>query len=231
MSTCAKDIDMPRQGRPVGLIIAVVAVAAAGLLLWLILRSGDEDAAASPPQTAGGPAAPSGHQASGGERGERPSLPSTASPAEGRRRRGSGDAERTTTETIINGVRVRDHRRDRSKPIVIPPRPPPAHARKIAPELTREISNRILPIVRECASQVPPEARGGKPRVEGQVVIAIKGQQVQISQATIEISDVVGASLEPAKQCIQDKTLGVTVPASEEADLVDYPIRLSYTLP
>lgn len=214
-----------------GLIIAVVAVAAAGLLLWMILRSGDEDAAASAPQTAGGPAAPYEGRASAGEGGERPSLPSTASPEQGRRSRGSGDAERTTTETIINGVRVRDHRRDRSKPIVIPARPPPAHARRIPPELTREISNRILPVVRECASQVPPEARGVKPRVEGQVVIAIKGGQVQLSEATIEISDVVGASLETAKQCIRDKALGVTVPAGEEADLADYPVRLSYTLP
>jgi hypothetical protein len=224
---------MPRQGRPVGLIIAVVAVAAAGLLLWMILRSGDEDedVAASPHATAGGIAAPSGRRVSAGEAGERPSLPSTASSEQGRRPRGSGDAERTTTETIINGVRVRDHRRDRSKPIVIPSRPPPAHARKIPPELTREISNRILPAVRECASLVPPEARGERPRVEGQVVIAIKSQQVQISEATIEITGVVGAPLETAQQCIRDKALVVTVPAGEEPDLADYPIRLSYTLP
>lgn len=214
-----------------GLIIAVVAVAAAGLLLWMILRSGDEDPAASPQQTAAGPAAPSGGRAAAGEAGERPSLPSTATPEQGRRRRGSGDEARTTTETIINGVRVRDHRRDRSKPIVLPSRPPPAHSRKIPPELTREISNRILPIVRECASQVPPEARGERPRVEGQVVIAIKSQQVQLSEATIEITGVVGAPLETAKQCIRDKALVVTVPAGEEADLADYPIRLSYTLP
>ncbi len=226
---------MPRQGRPVGLIIAGVAVVAAALLLWMIMRSGDDDASASPPQAAGGGSSgssgASGDGASAGEGGDRPSLPSVASSEDGRRRRSSGDEDRPTTETIINGVRVRDHRRDRSKPIAIPTRPPPAHARKIPPTLTREISNRILPIVRECASQVPPEARGVKPRVQGEVVIAIKGQQVQITQATIEISDVVGASLEPAKQCIQQKALGVTVPAAEESDLEDYPIRLSYTLP
>jgi hypothetical protein len=89
----------------------------------------------------------------------------------------------------------------------------------------------MLPIVRECAASVPPEARGVKPRVEGQVVIAIKNQQVQVSNATVDLTDVVGAPVEATKQCIQQKTLGITAPAGDEADLENYPIRISFSLP
>lgn len=217
---------MSRQGPPVGLIIAVVAVTAAALLLWMIIKSGDEDASASPPRSAEAAAAPQGPPARQGA--DRPGLPQVT-PSEQVRRRG-GDAP-PPTETIINGVRVRDHRRDRTQPIEIAPRTRPAYARKIPPELTADISNRILPIVRECASNVPREARGVKPSVQGQLVIAIKDHRVQIRQATIEIADVVGAALEPTQQCIQQKALGVTAPAADEADLEDYALRLSYTLP
>ena len=49
---------MTRQGRPVGLIIAAVAVLAAGLLLLLIMKSGDDDTTAGasrpPPGGSGG---------------------------------------------------------------------------------------------------------------------------------------------------------------------------------
>jgi beta-lactam-binding protein with PASTA domain len=78
---------------------------------------------------------------------------------------------------------------------------------------------------------VPPEARGAKPRVDGQLLITIKSGQVSISGITVEISNVVGATLEPAKQCIQQKALGVTVPQVDEEDLENYPIQLSYALP
>src|SRR5690606_9920914 len=135
---------------------------------------------------------------------------------------------RAATETVVDGVIIRDHRKDRSKPIALPDRPPPKHARKIPPELTREVTNRLLPIVRACASSVPPEARGAKPRVEGTVVIAIRNGQVQVSQAAIELTDVVGAPADPAKQCIEQQTLGVTAPAADEADLDDYPIRIRF---
>ena len=215
---------MSRQGPPVGLIIAVVAVTAAALLLWLIMESGGEDAPASPGQPVAGSAPP---RIPAERRDERPGLPQVTA-EEGRR---ASDDLPPPTETVVDGVRIRDHRRDRTQPIEIPTRTRPVHDRKIPPALTADISNRILPFVRECASNVPQEARGVKPRIDAQLVIAIKDQRVQIRQATIEISEVVGAALEPAKQCLQEKTLGVTAPAAGEADLEDYALRLSYRLP
>jgi len=145
-------------------------------------------------------------------------------------RRAAGSDAPSYTETVVNGVRVRDHRKNRSEPIDISPDKRPPNARKIQSSLTTDISNKILPIVRECGSSVPPEARGVKPRVEGEVVIAIRNKQVVITRATVQLADVVGASLEPTKQCIEQKTAGLTVPAGDEADLEDYTMTFSYGL-
>jgi hypothetical protein len=136
------------------------------------------------------------------------------------------------TETIINGVRVRDHRQDRSKPISLPTTRPPPRGRRIAPELTGELTSRIMPIVRECAmAHLAPETRGPKPRAEGQVVVTIKDQQARITRTVVELSDVTGGTVDQARKCIEDKTVGVTAPAANETDLEDYPIQISYAIP
>jgi hypothetical protein len=213
----------------VGLIIAAVAVLAAGLLLLFIIQSGDDDDA-----SAGSPRPASGSSGGAAPARDRPSLdgsdaPQVATTVRTGRRAAGSDAP-GYTETVVNGVRVRDHRKNRSEPIDISPDKRPPNARKIQPSLTTDISNKILPIVRECGSSVPPEARGVKPRVEGEVVIAIRNKQVLITRATVQLADVVGASLEPTKQCIEQKAAGLTVPAGDEADLEDYTITFSYGL-
>jgi len=224
---------MARQERPVGLIIAGVALVAAGLLLWMILRSGDDGASASPPQPApqppgAGPGADRQAPVPRAEGSDRPNLPKVSDSDQGRQAR--PDLE-PPTETVVNGVRVRDHRRDRSTPYTPAQSGPPAFARKIKPELTGEIVNRFLPYVRECGKAVPPEARGQKPRFEGTLVIAIKNHQVSVREATIELTDVIGAHAEPTQQCLQQKAQLITAPAADEDDLDNYPIRISYALP
>ena len=216
-----------------GLVIAAVALTACALLLWMIVKGGgdgDDGASAGTSQQPGGAGSEgAARTAPRAESSSRPGLPQVTQADQARR--GGDDDDRPATETIINGVRVRDHRRDRSKPVTLPDRPPPPHVRRIDPKLTAEISDRILPIVRECGGAVPPEARSPKPRVEGQVTIAIKDHRVSVTAATVEISGVAGATLEPAKQCIQQKMLGVAVPQADEEDVESYPIQVSYTLP
>jgi hypothetical protein len=216
---------MASSSRSVPLIIGGVALLAAALLLWVIIESGDDGGSASAQPTAGAPAAPAQPAARPGDR--RPGSPQVVASEQERR---DGDA-RAPTETVIDGVRVRDHRRDRSKPTAVPPRPLPEHARRIPRTLTSEISNRLIPLVRECAASVPREARGAKPRVEGQVVIAIKNEQVQVTRTTVALVDVVGASVDAVKQCIEQQALGVTAPAAGEADLEDYPLQVNLSLP
>jgi hypothetical protein len=220
-----------------GLIIAGVALAAAGLLLWLIVRSEDDGASANPPQPppyatgsaagaggAGGTPAP----ARAGDGSDRPNLPKVTAAEQARRDRAD---EEPATETIVNGIRVRDHRKDRSKPYTLVDPGLPSYARRIKPELTGAIVNQLLPHVQACGkATVPPEARGARPRVEGKIVIAIKDHVVHIKEAAIELTDVTGVSVDPIQTCIQQKAAGITAPATDEADLEDYPIRISYTL-
>lgn len=250
---------MSRQGPPVGIIIVVVAVTAAGLLLWMLVRSGaDPDDGASAgtsapgervaggtpgtrrdpgnaddPGTArpygGAPAGEAPRLPPGPESAERPGAPQVTDADQARR--GSTDRP-PATETVINGVRIRDHRSDRSKPITLPTTRPPPRDRRIAPTLTGEITNLILPIVRDCANaNLPPEVRGSRPRVEGQVVISIKEKRAHITQAIVELSDVTGGTVDVARRCIEDKAVGLTLPAGAEEDLEEYPIRISYAIP
>ena len=253
-------MDMSRQGPPVGLIIFVVAAVAAGLLLWMIVRSGEDDGASAntPPAQGtsgdrGTPGSPDTARPFGGrdrdpdrprlpeqpEQPEQPDQPGQAGPERPRStqvtssegRRGSSDRP-PPTETIINGVRVRDHRKDRSSPISLPTTRPPPRGRRITPELTGAFINQINPIVRECAAtHLPPEVRGAKPRAAGQILIAIKDQQASVTSTTVELSDVTGGTVDQARKCIEDKSVGLTAPAANEADLEDYPIQISFVIP
>jgi hypothetical protein len=222
---------MSRQGRKVGLVIAAVALAACALLLWMIVRSGGSDdsgGGASAESSQPGATGDGARTASSGDGANGPRLPQL-NPGEGGRRRTSADPN--VTETIVNGVRVRDHRRDRSKPIVLHDPPPSTRSRRIDAKVTADVNDQLLPGVRECGAAVPPEARSAKPRVQGQVTLAIKDHRLSITAATIEITGVAGATLEIAKKCVQEKALAVTVPQVDEEDLESYPLQISYTLP
>jgi hypothetical protein len=223
---------MTRQGRPVGLIIAAVAVLAAGLFLVFILKSGDDDgpAGGAGPATGGSGSGVASTPDRARPSPDRPNAPQVSSVEREPGSAAGSAGDRGYTETIVNGMRVRDHRKDRTQPVDIGSGSRPPNARRIQPSLTADISNRILPIVRECGASVPTEARGVKPRVEGEILIAIRSKQVQITRANVQLTDVVGASVDPTKQCIEQKVLGLTVPAGEEADLEDYTITLSYGL-
>jgi hypothetical protein len=219
---------MTSQGRPVGLIIAGVAVLAAGLLLLFIMKSGDDDAAAGAPSPATSvPGTAPVMRDRPRPTPDRPNAPQVAT-VERTTRPADGSDSPGYTETVINGVRVRDHRKDKTKPIEVTTGGRPPDARRIQQSLTGDISNRILPVVRDCGAGVPPEARGPKPRAEMEVVIAIRNKQVHVTKATVQLTDVVGASLEPTRQCIEQKLVGFTLPAGDEPDVEDYTLTLSY---
>lgn len=206
------------RGRPVALTIATISVVAAGLLLWLIVQSGDDDSSA-----ATAPPTPT----ESGDPGARPARGSSSQVM----RRERGEADPDVVETVVDGVRIRDHRRDKSRPLPpVAPRQRAPGERQIQPTLTASISKRILPIVTKCGASIPADARQTKPRVEGKISIAVRDQQVSITQATLDVRDVVDSAVQSVKQCISSQLVGLTVPAGEERDLDEYPITLSYPL-
>lgn len=214
----------PRRNRkPLALAIAAALLLVVAVVLWFALRSDEPPAQASSPLVR--PAPPVAPPSLPGEP-VRPGQPTVAAVD----RPAGSAAPGSYRETVINGVRVRDHRKNPSDPIDLPPNVRPPDARKLPPELTREISNRLLPVVTECAASVPREARGTSPRVEGVVAISIKDKQVAVTESTVQLRDVVGASVDPTKQCLEQKMVGVTLPAGEQADLDRYTIHVSFAI-
>ena len=133
---------------------------------------------------------------------------------------------------VVGDIRVRDHRDGDNKPLDIPPNVHPAEAPTIPSTLTHEISQQVKNVVLECAKSIPKEARTAeRPRVEGQIIIAIKDHKLTITKSTMQLRNVSGESVEPTKQCIESKSIGLTNPAADQGDMDSYSINVSYAVP
>ena len=60
---------------------------------------------------------------------------------------------------------------------------------------------------------------------------ALRSEPVKVTSTTVELSDVTGGTVDQARKCIEDKSVGLTAPAANEADLEDYPIQISFVIP
>ncbi|MCX5746657.1 MAG: hypothetical protein NT062_29625 [Proteobacteria bacterium] len=135
-----------------------------------------------------------------------------------------------STEYQVGNVTVRDHRGSNHAPMDIPINLERPDGRKVSSTLVSEISQKMRAVLAACAKEVPPEARGPKPRMEGEITIAIKDHQVTVSSTVIRLTDVVGAAVDPTQQCLEKGALAVTHVAPDEADVASYQINLSYAI-
>ncbi|HEY5950841.1 MAG TPA: hypothetical protein VIV40_35355 [Kofleriaceae bacterium] len=207
------------------LVLAGLAVVALAIGLWLLLRKGDDASAHTstgepkgsaavvvPPRTVGTPTVTTPAP------GEQPSLPQV----------GSGENPR---DYVVGDVRVRDHRSGDNALIDVPPNVHPAEAPKIPSALTTEIARKVQVVMTECTANLPKDARGDKPRLEGQIIIAIKDHNVTVTKSTVQLRNITGDAVEPTKQCIDSKALQITNAAPDVIDMDDYPIHLSFAIP
>jgi len=202
------------------LALGLATVVAAIMVLYIIMARGDDaaarsDAPAKNPEPA--PATtPRGHATP-------PTLPdSTAA-----RREPSGSA----TDYTIGDVRIRDHRSGEHAQLDVPPVVHAPLSRKIPPQLSFDISQKVRAIVAACATALPANARGDKPRIEGQITIAIKDHQATVTSAALQLRDVVGVTVDDTRKCVEQKSIGATTPSGDEPDLDGYGITLSIRLP
>jgi hypothetical protein len=215
------------QTKAVLIFGACVIAAAVGLI---VMMGGDGDDAATtttqtkPTETGGsaGNAASPPPPVAGERNRDQPVVSSNDTP------RGPAVAE-GPTEYELDGRKVRDHRAGDRKPIDIPPAVHPAEGPRIASSLTSEIGQKVRAKVSECGAQIPADQRGEKPRAEGLVVIAIKNKQVTVNSATIQLRNVEGAAVEPAKACIEAAALAITQ-GTTEPDVASYDINISFSL-
>lgn len=206
------------------LALAGGLVLAAVIVLYVILRTADDGAVE---RTSSGPKIAEADLGKSGSR-LRPIAPSEPALPDGSALPvRSGSAAR---DYMIGGVRVRDHRSGDHPLVSMPPSIHPLHGRKIPSELTYALTQRLRGVVNECAANVPPEARGAKPGIDGEIMIAIKDQQATVTSATFQLRDV-AASEAPVKECVEQKAVGVAAPSGGEADVENYAITLSLRLP
>jgi hypothetical protein len=158
-------------------------------------------------------------------------VPRTPSATDTPERPSDTSPSTATRDYMVGGVRIRDHRSGDHAPIDVPPAIHPPEGRKLPSELVNDVSQKVRAAVSECAASVPPDARGEKPRAEGEIVVAIKNHQAAITGATIQLRDVTGASVDAVKQCIEQKAIGAATPSGDEADVEGYSITLSIRLP
>ncbi len=203
----------------VPVVIFGVFVLAGAVGVWLMMRTGDSVAEPStePSRATEQPPPPS-------QRGEAAPTVTPSLPGETRRSEGSAVKEYAVGDTL-----VRDHRSGDHAPIDIPPSVHPAEARRLTSNLVSEVGQKLKVIVKDCATGLPAGARGKDPRLEGQVVIAIKSKRVTVTGAAVELRDVTDASVASIKRCIEEKALTVTHDA-DETDLASYDISLAYAL-
>lgn len=133
-----------------------------------------------------------------------------------------------TREYYVDGKLVRDHRKEGTPPIDLPPVIRPPDARKMKAESATVITKAVKLVMRECVNAIPQEERtGDKPKMESVVVVAVKNKVATVTKATIQLRDVRGSATDAAKSCIENKVLGVTEGVDED-DLESYDITTSF---
>lgn len=133
---------------------------------------------------------------------------------------------------VVGDIRVHDHRSGDNKPLDIPPNVHPAEGPAIPSTLTHEIAQKVKAVMMTCAKDnLPQDARGEKPRLEGQISISIKDHKVTIQKSTMQLRDVNGPAVDAMKSCVETKSVGLENPAPDQADLEDYTINLTYAIP
>jgi hypothetical protein len=193
-------------------VLVIVLAAVAGVAIWLT-RRGDDAPPPPPPQPAPQPV-------------ERPHTTTVIPQLPDQPRLTSDDAG--VTSYTIDGIPVRDHRTGAGagQPLDLPPNLHAPNTRQIPPTLTADVSKQVRGVLADCARLLPAASRGPKPRVDGEVIISIKSGVLSIDRAMMQLRDVVGDP-EPMKQCMEQKTVGLTTAAADQADLQNYSIHLS----
>jgi hypothetical protein len=190
-------------------VLGVAAVAIA-LALYFLLHTTDRD---PPPPAKPADPPPREHETPA------PALP-----------QGRITPEGSATTYTIDGIEVRDHRGSNAgPPMDLPPNIHPPLSHKIPSTLTHVVAQQLQGVLAECARALPPGARGPKPRLEGEVIVAIKSGKLTVTRSMMQLRDTIG-DVEATRSCVEQKSVGLTADASDQPDLDNYSIHVSFAV-
>lgn len=201
------------------LVVVVLALAIGG---WLLFRKEKPE----PPVTSGSASAVQAPALSPSPTPLPDPAPSLPSNVEAHPVPPAGSAN----EYMIGDVRVRDHRSGSNAPLDIPPNIHRPNTRQIPSSLTNAIAQKVRAVLADCTKDLPKDARGAHPRLEGQVVVAIKDHKLTVTGATMQLRDVSGDALEPTRQCIEQHSVGLQTAATDQDDLDNYSIGVTFAV-
>jgi hypothetical protein len=204
------------------LIVALGALlVAAGVALVLLMSRNDGDAAA-PAKRAPAPAPSTAPVAAGDP--SAPTLPSTAPTT-------ATTGSDGVKEYMVGGYKIRDHRAGENKQIDVPPNPHPAESRELPSELTHDISQQVRRQMNTCAAAIPKDVRGTKPKLDGQLTVAIHDHKLTMTDMALQVRDVDGPSADALKQCVVEKAASYVSSAPDQPDLDNYGIAITFAIP
>lgn len=134
-------------------------------------------------------------------------------------------------EYTVGGTKVRDHRSGDHKQLDVPPNVHVPGGHQIQPATTQIVSQKLQAVMKECVASMPREARGDKPRLEGQVVVSIKDKKITVAQSTMQLRNIADDAAGPVKQCIEQRSVGLSDSAPGEPDVQNYSINISFAVP
>lgn len=91
--------------------------------------------------------------------------------------------------------------------------------------LTKDITGKINAVIEACATSTPSTGA----RLEGDVTVAIANHTLTVTAASVAFPGASG--LDAAKQCIEQRAVGLSTSAGDQEDLADYKIGVSFRLP
>ena len=204
-------------------LLVVGALIVAALVVLLFELHGEHAPAKTEQVAAAAPAGTPAASASPATPSAAPRLP-TAAPADD----GSDGSAR---EYTIGGMQVRDHRSGDPQKLDLPPNVHAPDTRRLPSTLVSAVTAQLTDQLKACAAGLPSDPRGARPRLEGQVTVAIKDHQLSITGATMQPRNLADDAAAQLKQCMEQKAVGLTAAAADEQDLDAYTIRVSYAVP
>lgn len=203
-------------------VLVLVAVAA------LVITSRSSSEARGPARTAPPEAQrlePSGDPGGADPAGERPRLDAEQPAGEG----APALAELTAPREYVrdDGIAVRDHRSGDKAPNLTKQIARPRKAQRIDAALMVSVKNAVRPHVTACTDQLPDDAFGADPRVQGEVIVSIADDQVRIDKLNLQLNDVRDDGL---TDCVRQAVAGVSVPSDGHESLEAYTLTLPFRI-
>lgn len=134
----------------------------------------------------------------------------------------------------IDGVTVRDHRKDPTQPYKLPTETKQAGTGgRLQPMIVSALSTKLEAAMKECTAKIPSDKRGKTPRLETELSVDIKQGTMTVVESSVLLKDIdlPDGEADGIKQCFSQKSVGQTSGAGSHADATHYSITLAYHVP